>query len=220
MQDSLARFIEEFHRDAALNGKYRNKIGKIELLFLELVWGAAFHFNFDGLKVEHPFLDFKGGQRFADFVYVKNGIRLVIEIDGFTTHARDLSPGEFNDHLLRQNDLVLSGWMVLRFSAWQVEHQPRQCEKQIKQAIGHIWSQAYSVASGNLVQMWDARKQSVIQMALRRDGKIKPSEVAHQFNITSRSALNWLRRFQQEGAFEPIPSAQRVTVYRLPNYVQ
>lgn len=124
MHDSLARFIEEFHRDAALNGKYRNKIGEIELLFLELVWGVAFNFNFDGLKVEHPFLDFKGGQRFADFVYVKNGIRLAIEIDGFTTHARDLSPGEFNDHLLRQNDLVLSGWMVLRFSAWQVEHQP------------------------------------------------------------------------------------------------
>ncbi|MUT64321.1 endonuclease domain-containing protein [Paenibacillus sp. NEAU-GSW1] len=220
MHPNTDRFIEQFNREAALNGKYRNKLGKIELRFLETVWGPAFDFSYEGLKAEHPFIDYKGGQRFADFVFVKHGVRLVIEIDGFTTHARDVSPGEFNDHLQRQNDLVLSGWMVLRFSAWQVENQPKQCERQIKQAIGQWWSQAYRQEFDHSSQVWESRKQLVIQMAMRKDGKIKASDLAGPFQISNRSASNWLRRFESDGAIVPIPSPYRVTSYRLANYVQ
>ncbi|GGG75704.1 DUF559 domain-containing protein [Paenibacillus radicis (ex Gao et al. 2016)] len=220
MQQQMDNFIEAFNREAAINGKFRNKLGKIELQFLEQVWGPAFGYNYEGLKAEHPFLDYKGGQRFADFIFVKHGVKLIMEIDGFTTHARDISPGEFNDHLLRQNDLVLSGWLVLRFSAWQVENQPKQCERQIKQAIGQWWSQAYREDEGHSKQVWESRKQLVLQMAMRKDGKIKASDIAGQFKISNRSATNWLKRFEFDGAIIPVPSPYRVTLYRLPNYIK
>lgn len=218
MHPNLLRFIESFNREAALSGTYRNKLDKSSLAFLEYVWGPSFDYNYDGLRAEHPFEDHKGGQRFADFVFIKNGMRLVIEIDGFTTHARDISPAEFNDHLIRQNDLVLSGWIILRFSAWQVTNHSQRCMFQLKQAIGHWWSIAYSADSSKQAKLWDIRKQLLIQMAMRRDGKLKPSEVAKEFQISNRTAIDWLQRYEQEGVLKSQPAKQRTTAYLLTSY--
>ncbi|WP_336788181.1 DUF559 domain-containing protein [Paenibacillus sp. MMO-177] len=219
MRYELARFIESFEHEAAAKGQYRSKLGRMELIFLEQVWGPAFQFQYEGLKAEYPFRDFKGGQRFVDFVYVRNGIRLAIEIDGFTTHARDLTPGEFNDHLSRQNDLILSGWLVLRFSAWQVEHQPERCQRAVMQAIGYWWSRNYASDSGNPNQLQDIKKSLIMQIALRQDGRIKPDDVAKQFQVTGRTAVNWLHRLRDEGILESDPNAKRVSVYRLAGYI-
>lgn len=88
----ITKFIDEHEREALLKGSYRKKLGRLELTFLEAVWGPAMGYSFAGLKAEYPLKDLKGGQRFADFVFVRNGMRLMIELDGFTTHARDISP--------------------------------------------------------------------------------------------------------------------------------
>lgn len=220
MQYSLNDFIQKFEREAAIKGYYRNKLGKMELIFLERVWGPAFDYCYDDLQAEHPFRDYKGGQRFADFVYVKNGVRLVIEIDGFTTHARDITSGEFNDHLSRQNDLILSGWLLLRFSAWQVEYQSERCQGQLMQAIGFLWSRAYGIDSAQPNQLWEIKKKLIVQMSMRRDGKIKPDEVAKHFSISPRTAINWLHRLRDEGILQCKADAKRVSYYSLTNYVQ
>jgi len=144
------------------NGSYRNKLGKYELLFLDQVWGPAFQYNCDGLHAEYPFLDYKGGHRFADFVNIKNDMRLVVEIDDLQSHAKNITQGDFGDHLSRQNDLVLSGWLILRFSALQVAKYQQQCISQLKQAIGHWWSLAYSGDCANSSQLWEFRKSVVI----------------------------------------------------------
>ncbi|ACS99557.1 DUF559 domain-containing protein [Paenibacillus sp. JDR-2] len=216
---ALQQFIESFEREALLKGSFRNKLERSQLFFLERVWGPAFGDNFDGLKAEHPFLDHKGGQRFCDFVYVKNGMKLVIEIDGFTTHARDISPAEFQDHLSRQNDLVLSGWLVLRFSAWQVEHQPQQCIVKVKQAIGHWWSLTYQRDLKQTTNIWEIRKQWIIQMALRQQGKIRPGDVAQEFQISNRTAVDWLHRLETAKLLQRLPAKHRVTTYVLADYV-
>ncbi|MGO4541281.1 helix-turn-helix domain-containing protein [Paenibacillus sp. 2TAB19] len=216
MHPNLLRFIESFEHEASLTGKFRSKLDKTALVFLEQVWGAAFDYNYDGLRAEFPFIDHKGGQRFADFVFVKNGIRLAIELDGFTTHASQITPGEFNDHLTRQNALVLSGWLLLRFSAWQAAHDSQRCIAQIKQAIGHWWSVAYNGQSGYDAKLWETRKTLLIQLARRRDAKLKPSEVAREFQISNRTAIDWLRRYEREGIFCGQTSGQRrITFYTL-----
>lgn len=219
MHPNTIRFIEAFDHEAALNGTYRNKLDKSALVFLEQVWGPAFDHNYEGLRAEHPFIDHKGGQRFADFVYVKNGMRLVVEIDGFTTHARNISPGEFNDHLMSQNDLVLSGGIILCFSAWQVANHPQRCMFQLKQAIGHWWALSYSGDSGKSAKLWEMRKQLLIQMAMRRDGKLKPGEVAREFQISNRTAIDWLQRYEQEGVLRSQASKHRIMAYILTSYM-
>jgi very-short-patch-repair endonuclease len=145
MIPSLASFIESFEEEAGRSGRYRVKIGHAEYIFLERVWGPVFQFKFDGLHAEYPFKDSKGGDRFVDFMYEHGGIRLIIEIDGYTTHARNISPGDFEDHLDRQNDLLLSGWFLLRFSARQVEHQSEYCRSKLQQALGNRWVQSYGI---------------------------------------------------------------------------
>lgn len=218
MHPKLQQFIETFEREAEKSGSYRNNLGKYELLFLEQVWGPAFHFNYDGLHAEYPFLDHKGGHRFADFVYVKNGMRLVVEIDDLQSHARNVSQGDFSDHLSRQNDLVLSGWLILRFSAIQVAKHQQHCIAQLKQAIGHWWALAYSGDNVGINKLWDIRKSLVVHMAKRRDGKIKPSELAKEFNVSNRTAINWLSRFENEGILSRQPAQHRTTVYRLSSH--
>lgn len=215
MHPNLHQFLERFEREAAQKGHYRSKIGKAEYTFLNEVWGPAFQYIFDGLKAEYPLKDYKGGQRFADFVYIRNGIKLLIEIDGFTTHAREISPGEFDDHLSRQNDLVLSGWLVLRFSAHQVEKRPQICQRQIKQAIGHWWSITQGTLSAKDTERWSMRKQYLIHMALRQNGRISPNEVAAEFQVSNRTASDWLKRFEAQGIFAPAPHAKRIMSYVL-----
>lgn len=218
MHPQVQQFVEQFQREAIQNGSFRQKLGRAELLFLEEIWGPEFQYKFEGLKAEYPFKDLKGGQRFADFVYIRNGLRLVIEIDGFTTHARDISPADFDDHLARQNDLMLSGWLVLRFSAHQVERRPHVCRRQLKQAIGHGYSLTQSDLAPEDANMWKLRKQLVIQLALRQQGKLRPWEVASAFRISSRSASKWLKRFSTEGDFSPAAEGVRTKLYRLNHY--
>ncbi len=220
MHPNLHTFIEKFEREAAQKGLYRKKLGTTEYNFLDLIWGPAFQYNFEGLHAEYPLKDFKGGMRFADFVYILNGIKLLIEIDGFTTHARNISPGEFDDHLTRQNDLILSGWLILRFSANQVEKHPQFCQRQIKQALGHWWSLTHGTITAEDADIWVLRKQYVIHLALRNQGRIRPADVSQSFKITSVTATAWLRRFVAEGYFKPIQQTERVTHYALQNYFQ
>ncbi|GGG77062.1 hypothetical protein [Paenibacillus radicis (ex Gao et al. 2016)] len=221
MHYELTRFIEAFEREAVQNGKLRSKLGRMELLFLEQVWGPAFSYRYEGLTAEFPFRDYKGGQRFADFVYTRNGTRLLIEVDGFTTHARDINHGEFNDHLSRQNDLILSGWLLLRFSAWQVEHQPERCSQTLMQAIGYWWSRTYGPQSGDNLQLWEIKKQLITQFAIRREGKIRPDDVTRLFQVSRRTASNWLRKLLEEGVLTcPSPEAKRITYYHLNNFVE
>jgi very-short-patch-repair endonuclease len=220
MHPQIQQFIEQFEREARMNGSYRNKLGKFELLFLEGVWGPAFQYNFSGLKAEYPLKDFKGGQRFVDFVFIKQNIRLLVEIDGFTTHARDISPGDFDDHLTRQNDLILAGWLLLRFSSNQVEKRTQICQRQIMQAIGHRWMLTQRAApSPTHTHIWTIRKDQIIQMANRNYGVIKPSEVAAEFEISNRTAAEWLKRFADEGVLLASSDTRiRTMSYRVVGY--
>jgi hypothetical protein len=215
MHEAVRRFISEHEKKAKEQGNYRSQLGVLEIAFLEGVWGPAFQYNFDGLYAEYPLKDFKGGERFVDFVYVKDGIKLLMELDGYTAHAREISPGDFDDHKTRQNDLVLSGWMVLRFSGNQVRRKTQTCQRQIFQAIGHWWILVHTGLDGRPADIWEYRKRRVVQLALSNGGRVRNSQVAKEFDIVNRTANKWMVRFVEMGAFEPVSKGKRITQYRL-----
>jgi len=219
LRSELANYIRMFEEKARRLGLHRNKLGTSEMNFLEKVWGPAFDYEFDGLEAEYPLKDFKGGDRYADFVYMKNGIKLLMEIDGFTTHARDISPGDFSDHLARQNDFMLQGWMILRFSAYQVDKQPMLCQRQIVQAIGHWWSLLNKRTGVTLDgQIWTHRKQLLTQLAYQYNGFLRSSDIARSFNIPPRTARNWIAHFVNEGLLTPERPNRKITGYWLKGY--
>jgi hypothetical protein len=217
MHPEVVRFIAMFEQEAVRKGLYRKQLGKSEQLFLEFVLGPALQYDFTGLSAEYPLKDFKGGDRFIDFVLIKEGMRIIYEIDGFTTHARDISPGEFDDHLRRQNELILSGWFILRFSTNQVERRAEYCQKQILQAIGHWWSLSHALDSKGAYS-WAERKKRIIQLALRNKGTIRAKEVEVEFGLVHRTALNWLNRLVKENAVTPIKPKERIVAYQLIGY--
>ena len=212
---ALSAFIENHERESAKQFRYRRTIGHAERMCLEEVIGPALQYNFEGLRAEFPFKDFKGGDRFVDFVYVRGGIKLIIEVDGFHTHAKDITSAEFDDHLSRQNDLILQGWLILRFSANQVERQPMVCRRQLMQAIGYWWT----ITLGNFQpgdrSMWESRKRAVIHIASRQGGEIRCRDVAKHFAIHRKTAHEWLQRFVEDKVLLPQLSKQRITSYRL-----
>ncbi len=215
MHPALASFIERFEHEAQKAGRYRVKIGHAEFIFLEKVWGPVFQFKFDGLRAEYPFKDAKGGDRFVDFMYEYGGIRLIIEIDGYSSHAKHISSGDFDDHLDRQNDLLLAGWFLLRFSARQVEQHSETCRSKLQQALGNRWVQVHGIVSPSEVDPWEQRLVTIKRMATNLNGTIRAIDVATAFQIQPRTAQKWMKRFTDYGWFVGIGTPSRNTAYRL-----
>jgi hypothetical protein len=57
---------------------------------------------------------------------------LVVEIDGLESHRGQAA---FQKDLTRQNRVSLGGWMVLRFTVWDIRHRPQFVVSQIRQAL-------------------------------------------------------------------------------------
>lgn len=66
---------------------------------------------------QYPFLDSEGKSRRIDFVLLKDGKRVALEVNGETYHAEGIIPNEmFDDNLFRQNEILRAGYQLLRYS--------------------------------------------------------------------------------------------------------
>ncbi|MGO4272348.1 hypothetical protein AB4Z22_21325 [Paenibacillus sp. TAF58] len=64
--------------------------GHAEKLFLEQVWWPAVG-RFDFLHAEYPISDFKDGDRYLDFAYIRGNHLVCIEIDGYKAHHKEIN---------------------------------------------------------------------------------------------------------------------------------
>ncbi|MDP2308945.1 MAG: DEAD/DEAH box helicase family protein [Pseudomonadota bacterium] len=92
----------------------------------------------NALKLVHPqyeFVESDGTRRRLDFAIVTPSSRIAIELDGYAFHAEDaIGQERFAGNLKRQNELVLSGWVVLRWSWLQIQREPELCRDQLRRA--------------------------------------------------------------------------------------
>ena len=216
MHPELKRFIETFEREAREEGRLRHTLGHAETRFLERVWGPFMNYNFDGLKPEYPFLDFEGGQRFVDFYYSKGPVKLIIEIDGYTTHARQISKSKFRDHLRRQNRLMYSGWFLLRFTADDAEEDDGYCQAELLKAIGYCWTASSGAVPLNAGDMWAYRKKTIELYAVNQgDRCVSPTRYADEHRISRTTAQRWFERAATEGLLQPLRRGNKVYGYAL-----
>lgn len=68
-------------------------------------------------------------------VNTTDGRRIALELDGFRTHVREMDPEQFGRQLRRQNELVLAGWQVLRFSFRQLTQEAEACRQMVRRAL-------------------------------------------------------------------------------------
>lgn len=109
----------------------QHKMNEIEQLFIEDVFFPyAGENGLDFLNVQAPFEDSAYRTRKLDFFIVTNRFKYVIEIDGYTYHAEGtsrVSPEYFDDLLVKQNDIILNGCILVRFSYNQIRTTPELC---------------------------------------------------------------------------------------------
>lgn len=188
--------------------------GHAERKFVEHVWYPLFR-SFDHLHPEYERIDSHGGLRFIDFAWIRDNVKLAIEIDGFSPHASNLSRRQFDDGLMRQNDLVIDGWHVLRFSYDLVNDQPRRCQQVLQQFFGKIWT----LGVGRTLTETSADQlleREAVRLALQIDGPLHPIDVRRHLQISDWKTRQLIKRLVDKGLLEPLHTGrQRTRCYRL-----
>ncbi len=187
--------------------------GHAERLFLKQVWWRALG-EFLYLHPEFEVKDFRDGIRYIDFAYIRQGLKLAIEIDGYTTHASQISRTQFSDGLIRQNHLIIDGWKVLRFSYDDVQNHPRMCEQIILQFIGKYFSEQH----GDQEQYGELNivEKAICRLALSQGKAISPRHVSELFQFGIKKSRNILHQLKEKQILVPVVEGQqRIRFYQL-----
>jgi very-short-patch-repair endonuclease len=184
--------------------------GHADKLFMEKVWWPVFG-HFDGLQPEFEVQDFQDGYRYLDFAFLRGFFRVCFEIDGYGPHWRDLNRRQFSDQLIRQNHLVLDGWIVLRFSYDDIRDHPRQCQQMIQQMMGRWFGE--TITDLNLT----ISEKEIIRLARKSTKPLTPGDVSLHLGVCRRNAQKQLYKLVDKQVFAPITSgsSKRIRFYRL-----
>ena len=184
-----------------------------EKLFLKQVWWPLFN-NFRNLHPEYEVNDFKDGKRYLDFAYIRPAIRICFEIDGYGPHLTNISRWQFSDSLERQNQLVIDGWTVIRFSYDQVKEKPRRCQQIIQQLIGRLLGDELDQTTLTLVE------KQILQLAIRKGEDITPKELARDLKLCDKTVRKILSQLVDKKMLIPASGRVRIRSYRLGNQVK
>ncbi|KRE75094.1 hypothetical protein [Paenibacillus sp. Soil750] len=110
-------------------------LGHAEMEFLRSIWYPKVG-NFNDLYPQWEVRDFANGYRYLDFAYMPRDVKAAIEIQGYSSHARDLEVWRFKDLCIRHAHLALDGWLVLPLAYPSIVEAPKQCQQLILSLIG------------------------------------------------------------------------------------
>ncbi|MFP7300470.1 DUF559 domain-containing protein [Neobacillus niacini] len=184
-----------------------------EKLFLQQVWWPVFS-HFKNLHPEYEVDDFKDGKRYLDFAYIRPAIRLCLEVDGYGPHLKNISRWQFSDNLERQNQLVIDGWTVIRFSFDQVKENPRRCQQIVQQVIGRWLGDELDQTSLSYLE------KEVLRLAIRKGEAISPVEIAMYLKLSDKTVKKVLTQLVCEKLLMPASGVKRVRSYRLGDQVK
>jgi hypothetical protein len=184
-----------------------------EMLFLKQVWWPSFY-HFRYLHPEYEVNDFKDGKRYLDFAYIRPAIRICFEIDGYGSHLKNISRWQFSDSLERQNQLVIDGWTVIRFSYDQVKEKPRRCQQVVQQVIGRWLGDELDQTSLSIVE------KEVLRLAIRKGEAISPIEVEKCLRLSDKTVKKVLSQLVDKKMLIPASGIKRVRSYRVGDQVK
>ncbi|RKN74133.1 DNA-binding response regulator [Paenibacillus ginsengarvi] len=183
--------------------------GHAEKLFLEQIWWPAIG-HFRDLHPEYEVKDFNDASRFIDFAYIRPPFRIAFEIDGYGPHMRDIDRWRFGDQLMRQNQLVLDGWKIFRFSYDDIFQKGRRCQQLVLHLMGRWYGER-----GEQTPPLLGRELDIARLAASSVSPITPAEVAGHLGIRPEHARKWLSRLVAGGVLRPARDQQRIRAYVL-----
>ncbi|HZG54884.1 hypothetical protein [Paenibacillus sp.] len=215
MNPEVRKFVQAFEAKMKKAGR-DVRLNENEIRFLQEVFGPEFSFNFQGLTAQMPFTDYSGKGRYIDFVYESPPIRIMIEIDSLHFHVTGITAQQYDDHLERQNDMIISGrWIVIRFTANMIRRRPMVCRRQLVQAVGKCLISAQHDQIMTEAQLWRKRETEILLLAAETQ-LLKPLTVAVRFGVTPKTARKWLQKLAAEKALVPVRNKKLIVGYSLP----
>ncbi|MGM0842532.1 MAG: DNA-binding response regulator [Bacillota bacterium] len=184
-----------------------------EKLFLKQVWWPSFY-QFQYLHPEYEIDDFKDGKRYLDFAYIRPAIRICFEVDGYGPHLKNISRWQFSDSLERQNQLVMDGWTVIRFSYDQVKEKPRRCQQVVQQVIGRWLGDELDQTTLSYAE------KEVLRLAIQKGNTISPIEVEKYMKISDKTVKKLLSQLVEKKMLIPSSGIKRIRSYRLGDQVK
>jgi very-short-patch-repair endonuclease len=184
-----------------------------EKLFLKQVWWPSFY-HFQYLHPEYEIDDFKDGKRYLDFAYIRPAIRICFEVDGYGPHLKKISRWQFSDSLERQNQLVMDGWTVIRFSYDQVKEKPRRCQQVVQQVIGRWLGDELDQT------LLSYAEKEVLRLAIQKGKTISPIEVEKYMKISDKTVKKLLSQLVEKKMLIPSSGIKRIRSYRLGDQVK
>jgi len=184
--------------------------GHAEKLFLQSVWFPLFG-NFEHLHPEYEILDWRGRSYFADFVWSKNGIKILIEIKGFATHVRDMDRQKYSNELNRETFLTAMGYSVISFSYDNVEQQPELSISLLRMVLSRFQANAVSLSRPL------ADEKEVLRLAFQLSRAIRVKDIMNHFQVADKTARLLLKRLCDKGHLRSCRTekTQRVHHYEL-----
>ncbi|WP_404348618.1 DNA-binding response regulator [Sutcliffiella horikoshii] len=184
-----------------------------EMLFLKQVWWPLFY-QFKYLHPEYEINDYKDGKRYLDFAYIRPGIRISLEIDGYGPHLKNISRWQFSDNLERQNQLVIDRWTVIRFSFDQVKQNPRRCQQVVQQVIGRWLGDELDQTSLSILE------KEVLRLVIRKGEEVYPTEVEKYLKLSGKPVKKILTQLVEKKMLIPASGVKRIRSYRLADQVK
>ncbi|MBX6351485.1 MAG: MarR family transcriptional regulator [Clostridia bacterium] len=184
-----------------------------EARFAKTVWFPTVR-SFDDLHPEYPVRDSRGVVRYLDFAYLHGPLRLALEIDGYGPHESRASRRAFADDRHRQNDLVIDGWVVLRFAADEVFERPDACRLELQRFLGVWFGPSLAPVRASAAGL-GARERDALRFLLQLDRPAQPGDLARRFGVTNQTARAWLRRLRERGLVAVHSGPRRARRYRV-----
>ena len=106
------------------------------ILFLKLVFFPMFgEYGLNYITSGKHIKRSNGKNAYIDFTIKTTFANYAIEVDDYGTHGANIGRSKFEDHELRQNDIVNLGYKLYRFSLDTIRDNAQRCINQLFQAF-------------------------------------------------------------------------------------
>ncbi|TFE26925.1 DNA-binding response regulator [Cohnella luojiensis] len=172
--------------------------GHAEKLFLQEAWWPAVG-NLDYLFAEHEVANYRNSSYYLDLAYIRSPYKLDLEIDDFSSHAKNVTRRGFEYEKERQNQLIDEDWKVYRFSLDTLKERPLHCQQSVLRTLGRLYGGKSTAQTDSRLPL---KQREILRMSIRLERPITPIEVCVQLGIGNRLARMILHELVEKELLE------------------
>jgi hypothetical protein len=175
--------------------------------FLRKVWFPVIG-NLNDLYPEYEVRDLDNKYRYLDIAYMPGGAKGCIEIQDYSSHARDIETNRFKDLCMKHALLTLDDWLFLPIAYLSIRDDPSVCKKLVLSFVGKLLS-----INTSAELTW--AEAETLRFARRFMRPFEPRELASHLLLSENRIRVILRSLVAKNLIIVTSGKQRYRTYRL-----